>query len=210
MEEKKSVLQSSAFPRERKAFCHTGLKEAQACFLGPDPVLNSCSALKHCGFGVSQALEVSEVIKDVYNVLFNPSPLFHWGFRNLTAADYTSASQNGERMQIQCSKVRLSLCSSLARALKTQLESLLFTCEFERCRTSCLALCLWLSSVVLAAVGMYHIGWCAAKKILHVLNDESVLTHIRKKIRSVLQEVGGCGFHTISPGVCPLSLLFLP
>lgn len=121
------------FEGKAKAFCHTGLEEAEAHFLGPDPVLNSCSALKHCGFGVSQALEVSEIIKNVCNVLFNPGPLFHWCLRNLMAVGYTSASQNGGYMQIQCSKVRLSLYSSLTRALGTQLDSLLFTCEFERC-----------------------------------------------------------------------------
>lgn len=94
------------------------------------------------------------------------------------AAYYMSAARSGEHTQIP---VRLSLYFSLTRALGTQLQFLLFTCKFEHCWTSCLALCLCLSSVVLAAVGMYHIGWCAAKEIVCVWNDRPVLMHICKK-----------------------------
>lgn len=62
-------------------------------------MLVSSSALQNCSFRVSEALWVSEIIKDVYNVLFNPALLFHWDLRTLMAVYYKSASQKGEHMQ---------------------------------------------------------------------------------------------------------------
>lgn len=74
---------------------------------------------------------------------------------------------------------------------------------------SCLAPCLWLSSV-LAAVGTFHIGRCAAKKIVSVCSATRLYLGTMQEPKSVLWEVGGREIQTISAGVCPLSLLFLP